>query len=72
MTDKEMADARKALKQWFVSQDIAPPDAGLIMMDLCAELFVQKTRNIDELQDAIKLYATGLTISVVDELKKVN
>jgi hypothetical protein len=55
MTDKEIDQAMGALISWFQSQNISPRDGALIMTRLMAAQFVLKTRDANELQDALDL-----------------
>jgi hypothetical protein len=55
MTDKEIDAAMPALIGWFESQDISPSEAGLVMVKLMTAQFVLKSRNADELQEALDL-----------------
>jgi hypothetical protein len=55
MTDKEIDQAMGAPISWFQSQNISPRDGALIMTRLMAAQFVLKTRDANELQDALDL-----------------
>jgi hypothetical protein len=66
MTDKEIDQAMGALINWFQSQDIGPRDGGLIMTRLMAAQFVLKTRDANELQDALYLFSAGLRIMLAE------
>lgn len=54
MTNNEITQASSALMAWFISQDIKPKDAGIIMISLIAQLLTSKTKDILELTDAVK------------------
>lgn len=69
MTDSEIDQAIKALKAWFQSQDIEPPDAGLIMIKLQAQMFTHKTRDLYKLQDAINSSSLLLSIEIAGYLR---
>lgn len=69
MNDAEIHDASNALRQWFNSQDIPPPDAGCVMVHLMASLMVQKTTSVSELQFAVKSFNLALTCEIALKLK---
>jgi len=69
MNEHERRAARNALIQWFDSQGIMPGDAGIICFELIAEQLVLKTRNLQELQEAINIQMQFLAIQVAQELR---
>lgn len=69
MTDLEENQAVDALKAWFISQDIDPPQAASVMSKLIAKLLVIKTKDLSELQDAVKEIRTLLICDIALELK---
>lgn len=69
MNKQERLAARNALIQWFDSQGIMPGDAGIICFELIAEQLVLKTRNLEELQEAINIQMQFLAIQVAQELR---
>jgi hypothetical protein len=64
MTDKEIDQAMGALISWFQSQNISPRDGALIMTRLMAAQFVLKTRDANELQDALDLQTLLLATEI--------
>jgi hypothetical protein len=71
LSDKEQIEAKNALKNWFISQDINPAEAGIIISMLLAECFVEKTTNLIELMKGINLFSQLLAIDIVNELKRL-
>lgn len=69
MTESEINQAIAALKQWFMSQDIDPGDAGIMMIKLQAEMFTHKTKDLLKLQEAMKSTSTLLAIEIVGYLR---
>lgn len=69
MDDTERAQAMEALKQWFMSQDINPKDAAVIMVSLAADLLTQKSKDIPALQEAVKDHSILLAIEIARFLK---
>lgn len=72
MTEIDHAEAIEALEAWFISQDIYPPDAGVMMISMIARLLVYKTKDLNKLAEAIKLHAEFLAVEVAGELRKSN
>lgn len=70
MTDTEIDQATKALSAWFQSQSLSPKDAGIVMVNLIAQLLTAKTKDIPELQDAIRDTNNLLTIEIAGYLRK--
>jgi hypothetical protein len=70
LTSEEYGKIAAALANWFESQDLRPGDAGLTMMLLIARLLTQRTRNKDELAEAIYNHAQCLTAEVAAILKE--
>lgn len=70
LDETELREARNALKQWFISQDINPKEAGIIMVDLIAICLVDKTTDVLELQSAINTFRAGLIMSVALEVRE--
>ena len=69
LSDKDHNDALQALRDWFISQDIQPPDAGPIMIQLIAELFVTKSQKLEELNVMITDFSNLLTFKVAQYLE---
>lgn len=69
MTDADTNAAVTALRGWFQSQEIKPPDAGPIMIRLVAELLVEKTKKLEDLNEAIILHNQLLTFEVAQQLR---
>lgn len=69
MTEAETDSAISALKAWFISQDINPADAGIMMIKLQAELFTSKTRDLNKLQEAINSSRILLSIEIAGFLR---
>lgn len=65
-SEKEISDAAVALQQWFISQDINPSEAGIIMCRLMAALFVAKNRDLHTLQTAVNATASLLALDIVE------
>jgi hypothetical protein len=70
MTEEEIDDAILALINWFESQQINPCDGGRVMIKLLAGQYVLKSRNTDELQDAVDLTTWMLAIDIAGFLPK--
>lgn len=69
MSDDEIRQASNALIQWFLSQDIGPPEAGLIMSATIARNLVSATRNVRSLQEGLNHFNTLLACDIALELK---
>ena len=69
LSDEDRKAATKALIRWFKSQDINPKDAGLIILELCAMLLVDKTTNPVELLDAAKTWQVALVMEMAVQLE---
>lgn len=69
LSDKDHNDALMSLRAWFISQDIQPPDAGPIMVQLIAELFVAKTQKLEELSGMITDFSNLLTFKISQYLE---
>lgn len=70
MTDSEIDQATKALQAWFISQDIQPRDAGIMMISLIAALLTTKTKDILELSSAVKDTNNLLVIEIAERLRR--
>lgn len=70
MTDQDRAQAMQALKQWFESQEIMPGDAAILMTSLIAEQLVCKSRELNELQQAVFDWSEFLTLEIAGELRR--
>lgn len=70
MTNSETIQASTALKAWFISQDIQPKDAGIIMISLLAELLTAKTKDVLELSDAVLDTNNLLVLEILGYLRK--
>lgn len=53
LTDQERRNAITALRSWFISQDIAPSQAGELMVQFIGELMVEKTTDLTNLNQAV-------------------
>lgn len=53
LTDKERRDAITALRSWFITQDIPPSQAGELMVQFIAELMIERTTNLTDLNQAV-------------------
>jgi hypothetical protein len=72
MDNKELVLAGNALVQWFNSQEIAPADAGAVMLKVLAKLIVERTgSNRNELDLAIDTVNLQLTHDINDRLFNV-
>lgn len=70
-SEKELTNAATALQRWFMSQDIPPADAGIIMIRLLAAQLVAKDRDITRLQTAVHLTSSLLALDIADRLRNV-
>lgn len=68
---KEQADATRALRSWFESQQIDPGDACVIMVGLIADLFLERSQDARLLQTRIGLHKAILALEIATQLKKV-
>lgn len=66
MTKDDHTAASNALIAWFMSQDIMPADAGMIMSKVIADQLVNKSRDLARLQEAILIYQTMLTLDITE------
>ena len=57
--------AIEALERWLQSQDMTPRDSGVLLNAALAKWLVCKTRDIRELQEAIKIHSLGLSVEVI-------
>ena len=57
------------LKVWFVSQGIRPGDAGIIMLMLIAQLLTERTTDLNELAESVRLHAETLSVEIIAVLK---
>ena len=62
--EEEYVQIVKALKLWFISQDLMPADACVAMTMLIAEQMVEHTQDVTELQQAININKEYLTVEV--------
>lgn len=69
LTDSEINSATKALKAWFQSQEIAPGDAGIIVIKLMAELYTTKSRDIQHLARAVQSHNLVLAYEIAECLQ---
>lgn len=69
MEEHEHNKAADALIDWFKSQDIMPADAGVVMAIVIARCLVEKTRNLEKLQDGIRLHNQLLAVEVASSLR---
>jgi hypothetical protein len=69
MTKDDQIAAGNALINWFQSQDIMPADAGMIMSQVIARQFVNNTRDILRLEEAVKLQRILLVLDIADCLR---
>lgn len=72
MTETDHAEAIEALQAWFISQDIYPADADVMMTSMIAKLLVYKTKDLNELAKSIQIHAEFLAVEVAGELRKSN
>lgn len=70
MTEQEIDGAIEALTCWFESQEITPPDAGIVMLKLIANQFVLKTREHDALINAVRKTNTLLLVEIAGALRR--
>lgn len=69
LSREELNQAADALINWFESQDIAPPDGAVIMIDVIALQMIGKTRDTYKLAEGIALHATYLSNRISECLK---
>lgn len=67
-THKEHLEIARALKAWFISQDVDPKTAGIVMVMLTADCLIEVTKKPIELQEAINLHRDLLTVEIADRL----
>ena len=56
ITGKELHEACLALVNWFQSQDLQPPEAGLVMARTIAMSIVAKEQPEEEMMRAVALF----------------
>lgn len=64
LSDKEYEDIRKALIEWFKSQSIEPKQAGVVMVQLMADLVTEVSLSTDRLQESIRIHHECFTMEV--------
>lgn len=64
MNDTDYPLAIEALKQWFISQEMDPADAGICCLKLIAQQLTEKTTNLAELNKAIEYHQQVLTMEI--------
>jgi hypothetical protein len=70
MNDADRAKAAKALMRWFDSQDIMPPDAAVLMIEVLASCLIDKTKDIRKLQESCENFKLGLVLNIALMLKE--
>ena len=71
-SDAEILAAVEALKAWFISQELAPSEAGACLIKLTAQQLVGNMTKIEDLSMAITLFHNQLTMEVARYVEERN